>query len=223
MRIVDLSHPIHTGMQVFPGDPQVTLTTVATVAEDGYQVASLHAGSHTGTHIDAPLHSIPGGGSVDAIGLARLVGPALIVDCTGLAPSHHIPWALVADQLQELDSIAMVLFRTGWSEYFGTDRYLEHPVLMPEVAGRLLAAGISVMGIDTLNPDSTLHNEGNLPFHAVFLGAGGVIAENLANLADVTWDQPLVSMLPLPLAGMDGAPVRAVAMADLPPGDPGSG
>jgi kynurenine formamidase len=220
MRVVDLSHPIRTGMQVFPGDPEVTLTTVATVAEDGYQVASLHAGSHTGTHLDAPLHSIPGGTPVDGIDLGRLVGPALIVDCTGREPFHPVSWSSIAGQLLDLEGIAMVLFRTRWSEHFGTDRYLEHPVLLPDVAEGLLAAGITVMGTDTLNPDSTLHNEGRLPFHALFLGAGGVIVENLAHLADVTWDRPLVSLLPLPLAGMDGAPVRAVALADLPAGPP---
>lgn len=212
MRIVDLSQPISTGMQVYPGDPEVTLTTVATVADDGYQVASLHAGSHTGTHLDAPLHSIPGGASVDRIALDRLVGTARIVACTGLAPHGTVTWASVAEQLEDLDGLAMVLFHTGWSAYFGTGRYLEHPVLADEVADRLLAAGIGVVGVDTLNPDSTLHNGGALPFHAAFLGAGGVIVENLTNLADVPWDEPLVSVLPLALAGVDGAPVRAVAM-----------
>ncbi|PPB49272.1 cyclase family protein [Arthrobacter pityocampae] len=212
MRIVDLSQPIHTGMQVYPGDPEVTLTTVATVVEDGYQVASLHAGSHTGTHLDAPLHSIPGGRAVDGIDLGRLVGPARIVRCTGLAARATIEWSSVADQLQDLDGIAMVLFRTDWSEHFGSDRYLEHPVLAAEVAERLLEAGITVVGVDTLNPDATLDNDDELPFHAVFLGADGVIVENLTNLAQVTWDRPLVSVLPLALAGTDGAPIRAVAM-----------
>lgn len=216
MRVVDLSQPIHTGMQVYPGDPDVTLTTVATVDEDGYQVAALHAGSHTGTHIDAPLHSVAGGQSVDGIDLARLVGPARIVHCTGLEGGEVLTWDVVADQLQDLDGVAMVLFRTGWSRYFGEGRYLEHPVLAPGVAHRLLSAGIGVVGVDTLNPDPTLGNEGHLPFHAAFLGAGGVIVENLTNLAEVTWDRPLVSVLPLPLAGADGAPVRAVALAPGP-------
>ena len=212
MRITDLSQPIRTGMQVYPGDPEVTVTTVATVARDGYQVASLHAGSHTGTHLDAPLHSILGGDSVDGIDLARLVGPARIVECGSLDPHAVIRWEAVADQLQDLDGIAMVLFRTGWSEFFGSPRYLEHPVLAVDVAEALLAAGITVVGVDTLNPDSTLRNDGVLAFHTVFLGAGGVIVENLTNLAAVDWDRPLVSVLPLALAGADGAPVRAVAM-----------
>lgn len=212
MRIVDLSQPIRTGMQVYPGDPEVVLTTVATIAEDGYQVASLHAGSHTGTHLDAPLHSIAGGPAIDGIDLGRLVGQARIVRCTGLAPHDVITWASVAPQLLDLEGHAMVLFETGWSAWFGSPRYLEHPVLAPEVAERLLAAGITVVGVDTLNPDSTLRNEGRLPFHAALLGAGGVIIENLTELSAVTWDRPVVSALPLALTGADGAPVRAVAM-----------
>jgi kynurenine formamidase len=212
MRITDLSQPIRTGMQVYPGDPEVTVTTVATVAQDGYQVVSLHAGSHTGTHLDAPLHSILGGESVDGIDLGRLVGPARIVQCGSPAPHEVIRWASVAGQLQDLDGIAMVLFHTGWSEHFGSPRYLEHPVLAVGVAEGLLAAGITVVGVDTLNPDSTLRNDGVLPFHTVFLGAGGVIVENLANLGAVDRDRPMVSVLPLALAGADGAPVRAVAM-----------
>lgn len=212
MRLADLSQPVYTGMQVYPGDPEVTLTTVATVAEDGYQVAALHAGSHTGTHLDAPLHSIPGGESVDRLDLARLVGPARIVRCPDLAPHELVTWASVRDQLKDLEGVSMVLFHTGWSAAFGSPRYLEHPVLAPEVGEGLLAAGISVVGVDTLSPDSTLHNDGHLPFHAIVLGAGGVIIENLTNLADVTWADPFVSALPIALAGVDGAPVRAVAM-----------
>lgn len=212
MRIVDLSHPIRTGMQVYPGDPEVTLTTAATIDEDGYQVMSLHAGSHTGTHLDAPLHSIPGGAPVDGIELTRLVGPARLVHCPGLRPGETVTWVSVADQLEAIEGIAMVFFRTGWSEYYGSERYLDHPVMAAEVADRLLAAGIGVVGVDTLNPDSTLDNGGHLPFHAAFLGAGGVLVENLTNLAEVTWDRPLVSVLPLALEGADGAPVRAVAM-----------
>ncbi|MEC5198647.1 kynurenine formamidase [Arthrobacter sp. PL16] len=212
MRIVDLTQPIRTGMQVYPGDPEVLVTTVATVAEDGYQVASLHLGSHTGTHVDAPLHSVVTGQSVDDLDLARLVGTALIVECSGLEQRAVIGWNAVRERMDDVAGIAMVLFRTGWSEHFGTPRYLDHPVLAAEVAEGLLAAGITVVGTDTLNPDSTLHNDGVLPFHALFQGAGGLILENLTNLAAVDWARPLVSVLPLALAGADGSPVRAVAI-----------
>ena len=212
MRIVDLSQPVVTGMQVYPGDPEVSLTTVATLAEDGFQVASVHAGTHTGTHIDAPLHSIAVGAPVDRIAVERLVGTARIVRCPGLEPHQRLRWAEVEDGLRDLREGSIVLFETGWSRHFGTADYLAHPVLSPGIAEALLAAGVSVVGVDTLNPDPTLSNGGRLPFHAAFLGAGGVIIENLTNLAAVTWEDPLVSALPLPLAGMDGSPVRAVAL-----------
>jgi kynurenine formamidase len=220
MRVVDLSHPIRTAMQVFPGDPEVRVSTVATLEADGFQVAEVHAGTHTGTHLDAPLHSIRGGASVDVIALERLVGAARIIACRDLTPHTVITWEDVADQVQDLDGARIVLFRTDWSECFGSERYLEHPVLTAEIADRLLALGVDVVGVDTLNPDATLDNGGYLPFHAAFLGAGGVIIENLTNLADVTWPGPLVSLLPLPLDGADGAPIRAVALR--PDGAPGT-
>ncbi|HEY5159006.1 MAG TPA: hypothetical protein VII93_13680 [Anaerolineales bacterium] len=42
--------------------------------------------------------------------------------------------------------------------------------------------------------------------------AGGIIAENLANLDAVDFDFPFLIFLPLKLIGCDGSPVRAVAV-----------
>ncbi|MHA7277853.1 cyclase family protein [Arthrobacter sp. Hz1] len=214
VRLVDLSHPIVTGMQVFPGDPEVTITVTAEIVADGFQVAEVHAGTHTGTHLDAPLHTIEGGASVDQIDLSRLVGVARIVRLPQVEPGHVFVWSDVEAQLSDLGSVAMVLFQTGWSAHFGTELYLRHPAFDAEVAVGLLDRGISVVGMDTLNPDLTDLSgaEVDLPFHRTLLGADGVIVENLTNLASVDFIDPWVSVLPLPYQGMDGSPVRAVAM-----------
>lgn len=219
MRVVDLSHPIVSGMQVFPGDPEVTITLAAHLAADGFQVAEVHAGTHTGTHLDAPLHTVEGGASVDKINLERLVGPARIVRLPAVGPGHTFGWDDVEAQLADLRSVAMVLFQTGWSEHFGTELYLRHPAFDGDVARRLLDRGVSVVGVDTLNPDPTDLSgaEVDLPFHRELLGADGVIIENLSNLRSVDWADPWVSVLPLPYLGMDGSPVRAVAMQVNPP------
>jgi kynurenine formamidase len=108
----------------------------------------------------------------------------------------------------------IVLVRTDWSRHVGTDRYYrEHPFLDAAVARHLIDLGVRAVGIDTPSPDP--YDPGSavprLPFHAAFLGAGGVIVENLTNLAALTWPDPLFSALPLPLVGLDGSPVRAVA------------
>lgn len=219
MHIVDLSQPVSSGMQVFPGDPTVSSREVATNADHGFQVAELHLGTHTGTHVDAPLHTVDGGRAVDELDLATLCGPARIVHVPGAEPRSMIEFSTVAAQLEDLIPGTIVLFHTGWSKYFNTPAYLAHPHLDPNIATHLLAHGVSVIGVDTLNPDLTpeAENDGplHLPVHQCILGAGGAIIENLNNLAAVTWSDPVFAALPLRLIGLDGSPVRAVAMRTL--------
>ena len=216
MRLVDLSHPVEAGMQVFPGDPPVDSRLAASVLRDGFQVAELHLGTHSGTHVDAPLHTVDGGLAVDELDLSRLVGPARIAHVPGLREHATVRWEHVRAQLEDVRAGTIVLVRTDWSRHFGTPRYLAHPVLDVEIAERLLSAGVRVLGVDTLNPDRTPDATSTgplgLPVHAAVLGAGGAIIENLTNLHAVTWRDPLLCALPLRLRGLDGSPVRAVAM-----------
>ncbi|MCC3290838.1 cyclase family protein [Arthrobacter sp. zg-Y1110] len=220
MQVVDLSHPIRTGMQVFPGDPSVELNSAATVAADGFAVAQLHLGSHTGTHLDAPLHTVQDGTAVDAMPLEALMGPARIVSLPEPAANTVLRWKDVSGQLAGLLPGTIVLFSTGWSRYFNTGTYLQHPAFDAEIAERLVTAGVRLVGVDTLNPDPTPgpaesgQAQGGtfLPFHDVFLGSGGGIVENLTNLDAVPWPEPWFSALPLRLEGLDGSPVRAVAL-----------
>ncbi|MDD3339927.1 MAG: hypothetical protein PHS82_13850 [Lachnospiraceae bacterium] len=46
----------------------------------------------------------------------------------------------------------------------------------------------------------------------MYADAGGLIAENLAHFNDIDFDNPFVVFLPLKLVGVDGSPVRAVAI-----------
>ncbi len=104
----------------------------------------------------------------------------------------------------------IVLFHTGWDQYAGTEKYHRHPYIHQEVARALLDQGVRVIGIDALNPDKT--GGDNFGVHEEILGRGGVIIENLTNLAAIDFPNPIISMLPLNLSDGDGSPVRAVAM-----------
>lgn len=216
--IVDLSHPLEAGMQIYPGDPAVQVAPATSIADDGVLVHHLHLGTHTGTHLDAPSHSIADGETVDRLRLERLIGPLHLVDLTELArPSAPIALAQVARSLAAVPPGGIVVFRTDWSERFGSDSYLEHPYLDAGIAHHLVGAGVSVVGVDTLSPDRTVPAGTDLPFHEVFLGAGGVIIENLARLAQIDpASQPWIAALPLPLVGLDGSPVRAIAFDGAP-------
>ena len=80
-RVVSLSHtnsPARTPL--FPGDPAFTLTTVATVADDGFYMQYVREGEHTGTHYSAPCHFRDGKPCAEDLDAADYVLPAVVVD-----------------------------------------------------------------------------------------------------------------------------------------------
>ncbi len=215
-RIVDLSRPLDETTVVYPGDPAPRSTGLAAIERDGYALSELCLGSHSGTHVDAPAHVEPGAAAVDAVPLARFVGPGVLLDATGHAPGSPIGPEVLdphLDALRQPGAIALV--RTGWDVHYGTARYFEHPYLHTTLCERLIELGVRTVLIDALSIDRTqvcAQGQPGLPAHHVIARAGGVIGENLCDLARIDWPDPLVSVLPLPLPGGDGAPVRAVAL-----------
>lgn len=207
-RVRDLSHPIADGMMVYPGDPGVHLAPALELDRDGAAVTSIRMGSHTGTHVDAPAHTVAGGRTMDAVGLDELVGEALVLHVDGLDDRAMIG----VDDLGELpDRVpAIVVVDTGWWRHFGTERALRHPALDAAAARGLVARGMRVLAVDTLSPDPTdVAGTTSFPVHEVVLGADGLIVENVTNLEGLP-GRVQVGFFPLRLAG-DGAPVRAVA------------
>jgi len=206
----DLSHRISSGMQVYPGDPSVLIEPALELDRDGVDVALLHLGSHTGTHLDAPSHTVAGGRTTGRIGLDELVGEALVVHVPELA-------ARAVVRLADLDAAldgglpeavpAIVVVDTGWASRFGTDAATEHPSLDPAAAAELVRRGMRVLAVDTLSPDAT--GGDGFPVHEIVLGADRLIVENLCGLEGLP-ARVRIGLFPLPIDA-DGAPVRAVA------------
>lgn len=211
MRIIDLSQPLHTGMPVFPGDPEVSIHPALTVEADGVAVARLDLGSHSGTHLDAPSHSVHGGMTVDELPLEWLIGEAAVFRIADTRPEEELSLERLDRTLPEaLPIIALV--STGWAKHYGTDAATVHPHIGTELGTQLWRAGVRVLGVDTLSPDSTTTAMagGGLPLHDFWLGSGGVIVENLRGLDELP-ERVEVSLLPLRLSGVDGSPIRAIA------------
>jgi kynurenine formamidase len=204
----DLSHPLATGMQVYPGDPEVDFQPALELERDGAAVTALHLGSHSGTHIDAPSHTVAGGRTMDRVELDELVGDALVIHVPGLRPRAIIG----VDDLGVLPEVVppIVVLDTGWAQHFGSETALSHPALGAEAARLLVDRGMRVLCVDTLSPDPT-DAEGvtEFPVHQVVLGADGLIVENLAAVGGLP-QRVRIGIFPLRLGG-DGAPVRAVA------------
>ena len=82
MRVLDISIPVRKAMVHYPGDPRYNVRSAATIDKDGVAISMHSFGSHTGTHIDAPAHFIPGGATIDKLDLDIMVGPVWVADFT---------------------------------------------------------------------------------------------------------------------------------------------
>ncbi|MQA97225.1 MAG: cyclase family protein, partial [Streptosporangiales bacterium] len=148
---------------------------------------------------------------LDELPLDRFLGPAVAVDVRGLPPRTSIG----PERLRgPYPPGTIVLIVIGWSAYWGTARYHDHPYLTEAAARLLVESGVRTVGVDALSVDPTPAED--LPAHRVLCGAHAVIVENLTGLDAVLDAQAAgrpveVSALPIRLTGADGAPVRAVA------------
>jgi kynurenine formamidase len=209
--VLDLSQPVETGMQTYPGDPAVRVEPASAYPEESCRVEALSCGSHTGTHVDAPSHTEPDGRTLGSYDLSRFVLDAVRVDCRDLDAREPVP----AERVPTADADCAV-FWTEWDEYWGTERYLDHPYVPPETAERCAERGLAV-AVDTLNPDPTPTERAGddepagFAAHHALLGADCLVYENLTDLAAVG-ERFELRALPLKLDS-DGAPVRAVGVA----------
>ena len=210
MRLVDLSHPIVSGMPQWPGDRQPL--RVVRLSEHGSgspESSRVEFGCHIGTHVDAPRHFLAGAGGVDDLPLDRFAGPALVVRPGPDVPPGPLP-AAVLDGVG-LSGIEFVLFDTGWARHWGQPRYYQDwPWLSPELAGCLAGAGLKGVGVDTPSLDGFTGHRA----HDICAAAGMVNLENLANLPALPPRGFHVLALPLKLAATEASPVRAAALLD---------
>jgi kynurenine formamidase len=214
-RVVDLSHPVDDDTPVYPGDPVPRFTPAATIGRDGYNVLHVQMGSQTGTHLDAPYHFLEDGRRVDDLDLDQLCAPAVVVDVRGKGAREAITWADLERDAGDLRPGVILVLHTGWSRYWGSDTYADHPFLDGAAARQVVERGGRTVAIDAMSLDETAdthEHPSGFAAHFAVLGAGGAIAENLTNLEAVDFPDPVVSILPIRFRGADGAPVRAVAL-----------
>lgn len=192
-------------MPVYPGDPAVEFAAHCSLDPDEYRVTALRLGTHAGTHLDAPAHYLEAGATVDRLRLEALVGRARVVDVSRCGRGEVIP-------AEALDAAARpgarLLLRTDWDREFGQPHYYEEfPGLAVEAAALLVERGVALLGLET--PSLNAHNDAEV--HRLLLKAGVVIVEGLVNLRELRSGEVWLAVLPLPLAGLDGSPCRAVA------------
>ena len=68
-------------MPVYPGTEGPVLEPANTYEKDGFAETKIHFYSHTGTHIDPPMHLFADKTSLDGFDVGQFVGKALVIDC----------------------------------------------------------------------------------------------------------------------------------------------
>ena len=206
-RIIDISTPVVNGGLVYPGNPAIEIVPQQEIAKGASaNVSSVFFGSHTATHVDAARHFFDDGEPVDMLPLDRLIGRAIVLEFA------EDVMQIGAQELdgQPLEGARRVLLKTRNSallEQAEFDR--SYTFLAPDGAELLAERGVELVGIDYLSIEQ--FRSGHHRTHRTLLEKRIVIVEGLqlGGVAPGVYD---FICLPLRLAGMDGAPARAVLL-----------
>ena len=203
--IYDVSLAIASGGLTYPGNPPIEITPQQAIAQGGSSnVSLLSFGSHTGTHVDAPKHFFDDGTTVDALPLDVLMGPAVLISF----PDDVMSVGERELRLHELKDHTRVLLATRNSKLIRTGEFVhDYTYLAPDGAAYLASLGVKLVGIDYLSIEQ--FHSGHHRTHRTLLERGIVIVEGLDLSAPPPGPYEL-RVLPLRLAGLDGAPARAV-------------
>jgi arylformamidase len=212
MRLIDLSQPVFDNCPNCPAHPAARVDIIDSHIpshHESWHMELLTFTSHTGSHVDAPLHKLPGGASLDDIPLEQWQGPALIFDFRGITPREGIDGAMLAERITDDADVrdAFCLLATGWGQKRAkTQEWLQDmPFLTADGANWLVEHEVRGVGIDHWSI-------GDANTHAVLLSGPVLIVEELHFPSEVfSLRRPFEFWaLPIHLRGHSGAPCRPV-------------
>jgi len=205
--VYDISVPLGLSPG-FPGDRAYTREWMARSCEsEGYSLSAISLCSHSGTHLDFPVHILPAGKSQSSYSLSRFVIPADVISVSGPGP---IP----------ASSLGGIRITKGQALLFKTEnsrrRLMNRPsfsrdyvFLSAEAARSCVSCKAGLVGIDYLSVDG--FDDESLPVHRILLESDLLILEGL-DLSRVSAGRYLLVCLPLSIEQAEASPVRAALM-----------
>jgi len=192
---------------VYEGDAPMKFDFLKDMRKGDKLTLSVYSmGAHSGTHIDAPMHFVATGAPIDQVALDPLIGAARVIE--------------IADSVRAIDSGELnrhdwrgarrVLFRTrstlrGWMD--SSAFHKDFAYIAPDAAQLLADAGVLLVGVDYISAEQ--FGAAAPLTHQILLGRGIPIVEGL-DLRPVQAGDYDVIVLPLKVAGHEGAPARAI-------------
>lgn len=193
MKIIDISNDLLTA-EVFEGDPVPELTRVKEISpESYYNLSTVSACLHNGTHVDAPLHFLPDGDSVESYDLEKFIGPCRVIEVS----EGVITGRLVEDCFPR--ECKRILIKSRGKAY------------LHETAAEVLSyLGYELVGTDGTTIESP---ESNGATHRALLNRNVAILEGL-NLEEVKNGEYFLIAPPIKIVGAEAAFSRALLVCD---------
>lgn len=208
MKVYDISMPIYPGMPVYKNKPekQPVFETSADFPTHGIHETRVHMDVHTGTHVDAPLHMMEQGATMESVTLEQLVRPCRVLDLTEVVGSVKstdlTPHGIQAGEF--------VLLKTKNSFRPEAEGFDSEFIFVSEDGAAYLAerkvagVGVDALGIERSQPEH--------PTHKYLFSAGAVIVEGL-RLAEVPEGRYFLVAAPLNFIGTDAGPARILLLS----------
>lgn len=194
MEIIDISKDL-LKTPVYPGDPEGYVDPIQSLrAGDHCNLNSVYTCLHTATHVDAPLHFIDGGKSIEQIPLDLFIGECVVVEAppgpiTGAFAEENFPWK----------TCERLLIKGNGLSY-----------LMESSSYYIVDSGVKLIGTDA--PSIGNHGSNQL-IHRALLSADIPIIEGL-DLSAVEPGRYFLMAQPLKISGVEAAPCRALLGKD---------
>lgn len=202
---IDLSVTLSNQTVTYPTDPAVKIERTVTYEQCGFNVSKIEFGTHSGTHVDVPLHCTQNGLDTSIASIESFCGEAYTIEipCKKGSPLN----ADFDDALIKKSDI--LLIRTGWEEKAGTSEFfVNYPYISKYMAKKLVLLGIKAIGTDMPSVDKA-GSKGEI--HHILLDNNIMIIEALINLKQLVGKRCFFSAVPLKIKNGDGSPVRAYA------------
>ena len=194
MEIIDISRDI-LKTPVYPGDPEGYLDEIRSMKKgEKCNLNAFYTCLHTATHIDAPLHFINGGSSIDEIPLEYFIGECVVVEAqpgpiTGAFAEENFPWKIAE----------RVLIKGNGNSY-----------LMESSAYYFADSGVKLVGTDSQSIGISGTND---VIHRALLSENIAILEGL-DLSKVEPGKYFLMAQPIKISGVEASPCRAILVKD---------
>ena len=219
MNVVDLSVPVRHGEGRL--GLEVKFDTPYSYESCGWQGSTFSMFAHYGTHVDAPIHFIREGATIETAPLNKLMGPAGLIELSDHCKAVGIESKTLEDRGRHIERGDIVVLRTGWSDKsWGQDSFWrDGPWLTPDAADWLVERGVKAVVYD-FSEEYVVHlghhfQGKDCVVHHKILGEEIYNIEYVHQLGLIERPRLTIVALPLKLVGLDGSPARVLALEGL--------